>query len=172
MTLIVVLGLIGLFFFMRRSREKPYSFKWIVSLSKHERFRNPWLMGVLLFGLNLFLFSATALILYGMTFMMIPFIHLVVMASATASSVLAWQSIVYSRDWGKGERLKVGMVGSSFYLFLFLFILYKWVTYVPRYPGEDEFMSAIGYFMAELVTGMAFVICFVMIVFLPVDKRV
>ena len=172
MTLMVVLGLIGLFFFMRRSREKPYSFKWIVSLSKHEWFRNPWLMGVLLFGLNLFLFGATGLLLYGLTLMMIPFIHLVVMAAATASSVLAWQSIVYSRDWGKGERLKVGMVGSSFYLFLFLFILYKWVTYVPLYTGEDEFMSTIGFFMGELVTGMAFLIFFMITVFLPADKRV
>ncbi len=172
MTLMVVLGIIGLFFFMRRSREKTYSIKWITSLNKHKWFHNPWLVGVFLFGMNLVLFGTTALILYAIIFMTIPYIHLVFMVAATVASILVWQSIVYAREWMKGERLKAGMVGSSFYLFLFLFILYKWVTYVPQYPGEDGFMAAIGFFLGLLVTGMAFVICFVMMVFLPADRRI
>lgn len=171
MTLMLGLGLIGLFFFMRRSRKKAYSIKWITSLNKYSWFQNSWSIGVFLFGMNLVLFGTTALVLFAITFMMIPYIHLVIMVAATVASILVWQSIVYAREWMKGERLKAGMVGSSFYLFLFLFILYKSVTYVPQYPGEDGFMAFIGFFLGLLVTGMAFVICFVMIVFLPSDRR-
>ncbi|TMU85181.1 hypothetical protein FGG79_14985 [Bacillus sp. BHET2] len=167
----LVLSFIGLFFFMRRSREKTYSIKWITSLNKYRWFQNSWMIGVFLFGMNLLLFGTTALILYAITFMTIPYIHLVIMVTAPVASILVWQSIVYTREWMKGERLKAGMVGSSFYLFFFLFILYKWVTYVPQYPGEDGFMAAIGFFLGLLVTGMAFVICFLMIVFLPNHRR-
>lgn len=172
MTLMILLGIICVLFFMRKSGGKTYRMKWIVSLNKHNWFQNPWLIGAFLFGVNLLLFGATGLILYGITFMMIPYVHLVIMVGAVVSSIIVWQSIVYARDWGKGERLKAGLVGSGFYLLLFLFILYKWVTYVPQYPGEDEFMSTIGFFIGELVTGMAFIICLVIMVFLPVKKRV
>jgi hypothetical protein len=171
MTLMLVLGLIGLFLFMRRSREKVYSIQWITSLNKYRWFQNSWLIGVFLFGMNMVLFGTTVFILYALTFMTIPYIHLVIMAAATVASILVWQSIVHAREWKKGERLKAGMAGSSFYLILFLFILYRWVTYVPQNPGEDGFMAVVGFFLGLLVTGMAFVIGFVMMVFLPVDRR-
>ncbi|MCA1060641.1 hypothetical protein LCL96_17025 [Rossellomorea aquimaris] len=171
MTLMLLLGMIGLFFFVKRSSENTYSIKWITSLDKYEWFQNPWLIGVFLFVINLILFGTTALVLYGITYLMIPYIHLVIMVAATVTSILVWQSLVYAREWMKGERWKAGMTGSSFYLLLFLYILYEWNTYVPIYPGEDEFMSSLGFFIGELVTGMAFLICFVMVVFLPVHKR-
>ncbi|PFA63220.1 hypothetical protein CN378_19570 [Bacillus sp. AFS015802] len=172
MTLFILLGMIGLFFFMRMQNKTSYSIKWIHSLNKYEWFHNPWLVGCFLFGMNLVLFGTTGLILYVITLLMIPYLHLVIMMGAVIVSVLVWSSLVNSRAWGKGERLKVGVVGSSFYLFLSLFILYEWVTYVPQYPGEDGFMAFIGFFLWLLVTGMAFVICLVMVVFLPVDRRV
>ncbi|MGM0753905.1 MAG: hypothetical protein ACQET6_18515 [Bacillota bacterium] len=172
MTLIIVLGLIGIFIFMRMPSEKTYSFKWIHSLNKYEWFQNPWVVGCFLFGMNLVLFGATGLILYGITLMMIPYLHLVIMMAAVVVSILVWSSLKSAKEWEKGERLKAGMVGSSFYLFLFLFILYQWVTYVPQYPGEDEVMTSVGFFLGLLVSGVAFAICFVMMVFLPVDRRV
>ena len=172
MTLFFILGIVGLFFFSKIPRERLYIFKWIQSLNKFNWFQNPWLVGVFLFGMNLLLFGATGLLLYGTTLLMIPYIHLIIMMLATVLSLLVWSSLVRTKVWGNGERWKAGTVGSSFYLVLFLFILYQWNTYVPQYPGEDGFMAFIGFFLGLVVTGMAFLICFMMIVFLPVDKRV
>lgn len=171
MTLVMVLGIIGIFIFMRKPSEKNYSFKWIHKLNKYAWFQNPWKVGCLLFGTNLVLFGTTGLLLYGIALMMIPFLHLVIMVAAVVVSILVWSSLISAKVWEKGERLKVGMVGSSFYLLLFLFILYQWVTYVPQYPGEDGVMTSVGFFLGLLVSGMAFVICFVMVVFQPVDRR-
>ncbi|NMH69271.1 hypothetical protein HF072_10845 [Bacillus sp. RO3] len=171
MTLIILLALIGVFIFIRIPSEKIFRLKWIQSLNKYKWFQNPWLIGVSLFGMNLLLFCTTGLILYVMTVMMIPFLHLVIMAAAIMMSLLVWSSLVHSREWGEGERLKTAMAGSSFYLFLFLFILYKWGTYESRYPGEDGGMAAVGFFLGLLVTGLAFVIGFVMVAFLPADGR-
>jgi hypothetical protein len=171
-TLVIVLGLIGVFIFMRKPSEKAYTFKWIHSLNKYEWFQNPWAVGCFLFGMNLVLFGTTGLILYGLTLMMIPYLHLVIMLAAVVVSILVWSSLGRAKEWEKGGRLKAGMVGSSFYLCLFLFILYQWVTYVPQYTGEDGVMTSVGFFLGLLVSGMAFIICFMIIVFLPVDRRV
>ncbi|PGT84486.1 hypothetical protein COD11_11155 [Bacillus sp. AFS040349] len=131
-------------------------------LKRTNWFRNPWLSGLFLFFINAFLFFITGVILYTLTFFMIPFVHLFVMVFAVIVSVFVWCMINYTWEGTKLRRLKMGAVGSSFYLILTIVFLYFFITLKPDYPGEDTFMRAVGIIMAMIVTSVAFLTCFIM----------
>lgn len=76
-------------------------------------------------------------------------------------SIFSWVLINNAWQGTKRNRLKVGAVGSSFYIFLTFIFAYWFVTLKPSYPGEDTFMGAIGLIFAIIVTTVAFITCFV-----------
>ncbi|MGR3763202.1 hypothetical protein [Rossellomorea sp. NS-SX7] len=166
MTLTFLLLLLGVIVLaMAGTNRKLYVMGWINSLRKYSWFSNPWLVGLFLFCVNVLLFGLTGLILFGLSFLMIPFIHLFIMVAAVIISILVWNSIASSRSWQKWDRLKTGGIGSSFYLILTIFFSYQWVSVEPQFSGDDTFMAALGFMIGIVVTGVAFLTCFSMIVF-------
>ncbi|HZH62583.1 MAG TPA: hypothetical protein VEY70_24075 [Metabacillus sp.] len=123
-------------------------------------FQNHWLAGLSLFGINAGLFFLTIALLYLLMYLVIPYIHLIIMSLAVIASLYVW--IVINKAWGGSQknRLKLGAVGSSFYLLLTMIFVYMIISLEPNYPGEDTFMRFIGLFFAAFVTIVAFFTCF------------
>ncbi len=132
----------------------------VQKLSSYNWFQNPWLSGLFLFVLNAILFGSTLLILYGLSFLMIPYIHLFIMVGAVLVSLIAWIILLNAWKGDKKGRLLRGFLGSSFYLILTLIFAYMIVTLEPQFPGDDTFMAFIGLVMAITVTLFAFITCF------------
>lgn len=132
----------------------------VEKLSSYHWFQNPWLSGLFLFVLNAILFGSTLLILYGLSFLMIPYIHLFIMLGAVLVSLVAWIILLNAWNGDKKGRLLRGFLGSSFYLILTLVFAYMIVTLEPQFPGDDTFMAFIGLVMAITVTLVAFITCF------------
>ena len=133
---------------------------FVKKLSNYEWFQNPWLSGLFLFILNAILFGSTLLILYGLSFLMIPYIHLFIMAGAVIVSLIVWIILLNAWKGDKKGRVLRGFLGSSFYLILTLIFAYMIVTLEPQFPGDDTFMAFIGLVMAITVTLVAFITCF------------
>lgn len=165
MSLILLIGLLGvlLVIFFKRPiidmLEKDN--KLVHKLKNTMWFQNHWLSGIFLFVMNGVLFFLTGLVLYLLMYFLIPYIHLLIMFCAVIGSIFLW--ILINKAWqgSKRNRLKIGIVGSSFYIFLTCIFLYLLVTLKPSYPGEDTFMGAIGLVFAIIVTIVAFITCFV-----------
>ncbi|WP_010678483.1 hypothetical protein [Bacillus timonensis] len=132
----------------------------VKKLSSFGWFQNPWLSGLFLFVLNAFLFGTTVLILFGLNFLLIPYIHLFIMVGAVIVSLVSWIILLYAWNGDKKGRILRGFVGSSFYLLLTLVFTYMIVTLEPQFPGDDTFMAFIGLVMAIIVTIVAFITCF------------
>ncbi|MFJ7727341.1 hypothetical protein ACIQXV_14375 [Neobacillus sp. NPDC097160] len=81
---------------------------------------------------------------------------------AVIGSIFLWILINNAWQGTRRNRLKMGIVGSSFYIFLTIIFIYMFVTLIPSYPGEDTFMRAFGILFAMIVTTAAFTTCFVM----------
>ncbi|KYC97016.1 hypothetical protein B4102_3530 [Heyndrickxia sporothermodurans] len=131
-------------------------------------YQNHWLAGIFLFGMNAVLFFATLCVFYLLILLMIPFIHILVMVFAVFGSIFLW--IIVNKAWQgtKRNRLKLGAIGSSFYLILTFLFVGWFVTLEPSYPGEDTFMKAIGLLFAIIVTSVECITCFV---FTGLSKR-
>lgn len=165
MSLILLLGILGMLLvivfkspIIDIARENN---KLVHKLKNSMWFQNHWLSGIFLFAMNAVLFFSTSLVFYVLMFFFIPFVHILVMFLAVIGSICLW--IVINKAWQgtKRNRLKMGAVGSSFYIFLTLMFVYWLVTLKPSYPGEDTFMRAIGLFFAIIVTTVAFITCLV-----------
>jgi hypothetical protein len=166
MTLTLLLLILGVIAWMMAGKKgNRYQIKWIHSLKKHTWFANPWLAGLFLFGINLFLFGLTGLILVGLSYFMIPYFHLVIMMLAVIISILVWKSIASAHSWKKGERVKIAVTGSSFYLVMAVFFYYQTVSYVPQFPGDDTFMATLGFVIGIIVTTVAFITCISILLF-------
>ncbi|MFD3449702.1 hypothetical protein ACFDTO_34580 [Microbacteriaceae bacterium 4G12] len=135
--------------------------KLVHKLKNNAWFQNHWLSGLFLFLMNTALFFLTGLILYVLTYFLIPFVHLLVMIVAVIGSVFLW--IIINKAWQgtKRNRLKMGTFGSSFYMILSLLFIYWLVTLKPSYPGEDTFMRGIGLMLGVIVTTVAFISCLI-----------
>lgn len=156
LVLFLFLGLLGVFFiiFIKRPLIEIIgeNSTLIFKLKNAMWFQNHWLSGIFLFAMNAVLFFSTALLLYVLTYFLIPFVHLFVMIFAIIGSLFLW--IIINKAWRgtKRNRLKMGAVGSSFYIILSLIFIYMLVTLKPSYPGEDTFMGAIGLVLGIVVT--------------------
>jgi hypothetical protein len=123
-------------------------------------FQHYWLAGIILFLMNALVFFLTMIILYVIQSFSIPFMHLVVMLLAVASSIYFWLLVNLNWQGEAKDRIKVGVIGSSFYLFLTVFFIFKYVTIKPMFPGDDTFMKSIGFMFGIMITSVAFVTCF------------
>lgn len=163
--LFLFIGLSGVFFiiFIKRPLIDIVgdNINLIHKLKNAKWFQNHWLSGIFLFVMNAVLFFSTALLLYVLMYFLIPYVHLLVMIFAVIGSLFLW--IIINKAWQgtKRNRLKMGAVGSSFYIILSLLFIYMLVTLKPSYTGEDTFMGAIGLILGIVVTTVAFISCFV-----------
>ncbi|MDX8046605.1 hypothetical protein SH601_11490 [Gracilibacillus sp. S3-1-1] len=117
--LLIGVFVIFLFLFCRKLIVQKLALVGTLQLEreKHRWLRSYWQTGIVLFGINALLFSLTFLILFGLRFVMIPYIHLFVMIGAVSVSILVW--LVFARSWhgSSSDRWKVSLIGSSFYFF-------------------------------------------------------
>ena len=165
LTLFLFIGFIGVLlvtFFKRPLINLLGEDNFLINRLKNaEWFQNYWLAGLFLFIMNAILFFSTTVIIYLLSYFLIPYVHLLVMVLAVIGSIFLW--IIINKTWQgtKRNRLKLAVIGSSFYLILSLMLIYMLVTLEPSFPGDDPFMRAIGIFFGIVVTTVAFISCFI-----------
>ncbi|ALC80302.1 MULTISPECIES: cation-translocating P-type ATPase [Bacillus] len=167
MTFILLIGTVGviltLFFIKPLTGKVGSNHKLVHKLKDTKWFQNHWLAGMFLFIVNAVLFFSTGLILYVfvLTYFLIPYVHLFIMLFAAIVSIFLWILIYKAWQGTKINRLKMGFIGSSFYIVLTVIFVYWLLTLKPSYPGDDTFMGAIGLLFSIIVTSVAFITCFV-----------
>lgn len=165
MSSILLIGFIGVILVMFLKNPIISTFgdnnKLVKYLRSTKWFQNHWITGIFLFVMNGVLFFSTCLVLYVFTHFMIPYLHLLVMFLAVIGSIFLWMLINNAWQGIRRNRLKMGVVGSSFYIFLTVIFIYMFVSLKPSYPGEDTFMRAFGLLFAMIVTTTASITCFV-----------
>jgi len=164
MSLIIVIGLLGVILVVILKRPiiamRGNHNRLVGKLQQAKWFENHWLAGMFLFLLNAVLFALTYLLLSVLMFFFIPFMHFVVMAFAVIGSMVLWLVIHKAWEGSNKDRLKLGALGSSFYMLLTLVFVYWLVTLKPSFPGDDSFMKAVGLVIAIIVTAVAGMTCF------------
>jgi hypothetical protein len=165
MSLILFLGILGVL--MVIILKKPITgviggdYKVVHKLKSAKWFQNHWFGGIFLFAINAVLFFSTGLVLYLLSYFSIPFVHLIVMFLAVVGSIFSWIFINHAWQGAKINRLKMGFLGSSFYVFLTLVLAYQLVTLKSSYSNEDACMGGIiGLVFGIIVTTVAFITCF------------
>src|SRR5699024_6627470 len=132
----------------------------VKKLSSATWFKSPWKSGLFLFVLNTVLFSVSLLLIIGVGYLQIPFIHLFVMAAAVLVSFYLWNIVYICWEGTSKCRLMQGFIGSVFYLILTINFIYMIVTMDPEMPEEDSFMGFIVFSMGGFVTLVAYIACF------------
>ncbi len=164
MSFILLIGLVGVLLVILYKRPIINIIgsdnKLVHKLENKKWFQNYWVAGIFLFVMNTFLFSSTLLVLYVLVYFLIPFVQMFVILLAVIGSTLLWLLVNKAWKGTKKSRIKMGFIGSSFYIFLTFVFVYWLVTMKPSYPGEDTFMGAIGLVFAIIVTTVAFITCF------------
>jgi hypothetical protein len=164
-TLILFIGILGVLvvIFLKKLITGMIGddYKVVHNLKSAKWFQNHWLGGIFLFAINVVLFFSTGLVLYLLLYFSIPFVHLIVMILAVIVSIFSWVLINHAWQGTKSNRLKMGFLGSSFYVFLTLVLAYQLVTLKSSYPNEDACMGGIiGLVFGIIVTTVAFITCF------------
>jgi len=166
MTSILFIGLLGVLFVIVFKRpilgNLGRNNKWVHKLKNVKWFQNHWLAGLFLFVMNAVLFLLTGIVLRILGYFVIPYVHLLIMFLAVIGSIYLWGLIHNAWEGSKRNRMKLGALGSSFYMLLTFTFVYWFVTLKPSYPGEDTFMRAISLLFAIIVAAVAFITCFIM----------
>lgn len=124
-------------------------------------FQNHWYAGMFLFVMNATLFLSTGFLLYMLMNFSIPFILLLVIVFAIIGSFVVWSIIYKAWQSTNRNRLKMGAIGSSFYVLLSLVFMYWFWALEPSYPGEDTFMKGLGLMVGVFIATVAGVSCFI-----------
>lgn len=138
-------------------------------LAEKNWFQSFWLAGGLVFLVNASLFFAAALLANLLFVINIPYVHNILMISVVIVSLYVWS--VCNRAWSgsKRNRLKLGLIGSSFYLGLFCYSSFQYFTVKPSYPGEDTFMMTFAWLAVSMTTIIAALACFIFTGFSKAD---
>ena len=135
-------------------------------------FQNPLLAGLVLFLLNAFLFATAVGLIFLTSLLQIVYIHLLIMAAATAASLYVWDAFRKTIIRPLRDRLIAGEIGSSFYLLLLLTFIYMNMNLGPDTPENDTFMAFVGLAIGMFVSLVAFLICLYMTVISKPGKRI
>ncbi|PEL14236.1 hypothetical protein [Bacillus sp. AFS017336] len=165
LTLFLLMGLIGVIIIQFKKDQLSVIIdenqKLVIKLKNSSWFQNYWKAGFFLFVMNAALFFITLLIHFILGFLIIPFMHLLVMVLAVVGSFLLWMIVNKAYQGTNGNRLKMSIIGSSFYAVLSFLFIYWLVTLKPSYEGEDLIMSSIGLLMGIIVSVVAFISCLI-----------
>jgi hypothetical protein len=133
-------------------------------------FENHFFSGGFIFITNAIFFSLV--IIFLLNFPGITMLDFFIMGGATLLSIWFWSLINRSWKGSKGNRIKMASIGSSFYILVGLFFLYKLMTLKPSYPGDDTFMAGLGLLFAIVVSSVAWITCFLFTAFPKKEKLV
>lgn len=165
MTFILLIGLLGMFLVILFKRPIANLLgdgnPLVRRLKNAIWFQNHWKSGLFLFVMNAALFFTTCLVLYVFVYFFIPFVHFAVMFLAVTGSIILWLIINKAWEGTTKNRLKMGALGSSFYMIMAALFVCRLVRLKPSYPGDDPFMAAVGLMFAIIVVTVAFITCFV-----------
>ena len=120
-------------------------------------FTNHWYAGFALFIGNAFIFLSSLLFIFIVSFIPIPFLHVVIFIMSSLISLYFWSIINVSWHGDKLGRLKIGAVGSFFYVFISFHLLFELHNY--NLNEVQETFELIGLFINLLISGIAFVLC-------------
>ncbi|MFJ7738357.1 hypothetical protein ACIQ2D_18740 [Lysinibacillus sp. NPDC097287] len=163
--LLLLMGLFGVFLMVLSKRSiidmLSENNKVVHKLKNAVWFQNHWYAGMFLFVMNATLFLSTGLILYILIYISIPFIHWLVIILATIGSFFVWVIIHKAWQSTNRSRVKMGAIGSSFYVLLSMVFMYWSWTLEPSYPDEDTFMKGLVLMIGVLIATIAGVSCFI-----------
>ncbi|OAB32846.1 hypothetical protein [Paenibacillus glacialis] len=165
MSIILLIAILGAIVF--KFNKKPISKiiskdnKVVQLLQNAKWYQNPWAGGVFLFLVNAVLFTFTIFGLYLAIYFSKSFVLLIVILLGVIGSIYSWLILNNAWQGTKRNRMKMGLVGSSFYALLTLVVVYLWATLKPAYSGEDTFMSGMGFVFGIFLTIIAFSTCLV-----------
>ncbi|RST58550.1 hypothetical protein [Siminovitchia terrae] len=132
----------------------------VKKLSEKQWFHHKWKSGLFLFVLNAVLFLLAVGLIFLSGLFMIPYLHILIILAATLTSIYLWIAMRVSVQRPKKDQLVMGLVGSSFYVILFLIFLYLFMILEPATPEHDTFMAAIGLMLGMVVSFVAWMTCF------------
>ena len=133
----------------------------VQKLASSAWFEHTGLSGMFLFLINTLLFESTAALLFLLTEFYIPYLHLVVIIAAVLISLYVWILIYHADRKKRKDRSVMGLIGSSFYLLLFSYAVYR--IFMPMETSaveQDQFMEFIAMFFLSIITFTAWIVCF------------
>lgn len=133
--------------------------KLVNALKNAKWFQNTWWAGLLLFGMNAILFLSTGFLLFYVVTQ--TFFQVLVMTFAILGSFFVWSIIHKAWQSTKKSHLKMGGIGSSFYVLLSLVFMYWSWAVEPSSPDGDSFMYVLGLMIGVLIATVAGVSCFI-----------
>lgn len=155
--IICMIGLLSMYVLNKRFSQM--NSRLANNLRHQSWFNKPLFVGGLLFITNAGLFFATWGVLFFLTKLMIPYVHLLVMLTAVLASFYSWT--VFRESWHgtRGGQVLMGVIGSTFYGLFTCYFFYLFISVPETMPDNDPFMVAIGYIFGILVTGVAWGMC-------------
>ncbi len=135
--------------------------KLVFKLKNTSWFQNHLMSGIFLFIMNATLFFTSCLLIYLLTYLLIPFLHLLVMVLAVFGSFILWMIVNKAWQGSNANRIKMSILGSSFYILLSILFLFWLLNLEPSYPGEDLFMRSLGLMIGLVVSIVAFLSCLI-----------
>lgn len=135
-----------------------------IALQKLENlhwFQNHWYAGISLFVGNMIIFFVTILLIFLFSFIPIPFLHVVIFLLATLTSIYLWSVINVAFNGTKMNRLKLGIIGSFFYVFVSLNLLFELLGVNINNADETMSQAILGLLIGIMINGFAFITCFV-----------
>jgi len=163
MTYLGIAGLLmvmAITLFKRPIIEKLRNHTLVRRLSRAEWFESHWYAGIFLFLMNVLLGAVTLGLLTLITMLTVPYLHLLLMLLAVAASLYLWMCVSIAWEGEKRDRLKMAIIGSSWYLLLTIAMVTGLMNLEPSSPEMDNFMAAVGFVFGIIVSVVAFTYCF------------
>lgn len=132
-------------------------------------FNNHWYVGFSLFIGNAVIFFVSLLLIFFVSFTPVPFLHVVIFILTALVSLYFWSIINVSWHGTKIERLKLGTVGSFFYVFISIQLFFESLGY--NLNGNHESIELLGLLINILISGVAFMVCFFYTSFSSSDEQ-
>lgn len=133
--------------------------KLVNTLKNTRWFQSYWYAGLFLFMMNAILFLSTGFLLFYVVRQ--SFYQVLVISVAILGSFFVWGIIHKAWQSKNRKHLKMGAIGSSFYVLLSMVFMYWSWALEPSYPGEDTFMKWLGLLIGVFITMVAGVSCFI-----------
>jgi hypothetical protein len=129
-----------------------------------EWFQNPIYSGGFIFFMNAIYFSIALLLIFLSNKAGLHFLYFLIVFAVLFLSIWFWCLINVSWKGRIGERIMMASIGSSFYLLVGLFFLYKFMNLKSPHTS-----NGFGLLLGTIVSVIAFITCFL---FTALEKKV
>ncbi|HEY4392221.1 MAG TPA: hypothetical protein VGN02_12820 [Paenibacillus sp.] len=158
-TLLILASALGLIIGQRLYRQVRTKVEANPQLS---RLAQPLVGSLTLFVGNMAIFALIWGLLLVLTYVSIPYIHMLLPVLGVTLSIFFWQFIRTSWQGLGKRRIGMALVGNSFYLILFLYAVIQFITIKPAFEGDDTFMRAFGMVLLGFIALVAYIISLIL----------